>query len=391
MSATALEKKHLGMSEISEVQVARAHGSYLFDSRGRKYIDFVMGWCVGNFGWANPEILRAAESYRGPDYVYPEYSYKPWGELARLLASIAPGKLTKCFRATGGSEAVELALQAAMVHTGRRKFLALEGSYHGNTIGTLSIGDSENRRKFKNLLPFCHRIDLPLDERALGKIETRLKRRDVAAFIMEPISINLGVLVPERRFMTELQRLCRRFGTLLVMDEVACGFARTGKIFASEHFGVEPDIMCLGKALSGGAAGIGATITTGEVGESLAEDGSTWSTYGWHPRSVAMAIATVRYITRVRKKLLDNVATMSDYFRGRLSQMGFEKPASLSIQGLAVGLDFGDDEYASKVAGRCRRNGLLVTTQAEGILLLPALTIDRSVAERGLDILEDCI
>ncbi|HEV7837023.1 MAG TPA: aspartate aminotransferase family protein [Gemmatimonadaceae bacterium] len=391
MTSTALEKKYLGQSETPEIQVARAEGSYIFDANGKKYIDFVMGWCVGNFGWANPDIVRGAERYRGPDYVYPEYSYKPWGELARLLASIAPGKLTRCFRATGGSEAVELALQAAMVHTGRRKFLSLEGSYHGNTIGTLSIADSDNRKKFRNLLPFCQKIDTPFDSRALGKIETKLKRRDVAAFIMEPISINLGVLIPEKALMTELQRLCKRYGTLLVMDEVACGFGRTGKLFASEHFGLAPDIMCLGKAITGGVAGMGATITTEEVGESLAEDGSTWSTFGWHPRSVAVAIATLRYIIRTKKKLLENVAAMSEYFRARLSQMEFRKSASISIQGLAIGLDFGDEEYADRIAGKCTRNGLLVTSQSEGILLLPALTIDRRVAERGLAILEDCI
>ena len=379
------------MSETPDVQVSRSKGSFLFDAKGRKYIDFVMGWCVGNFGWGNPEIVRAAERYRGPDYVYPEYSYKPWGELARMLASLAPGGLTKCFRATGGSEAVELALQAALLHTGRRKFLSLEGSYHGNTLGALSIADSENRKKYKNLLPNCHKIETPLDSHALGKIETRLKRRDVAAFIMEPISINLGVLIPDRGFMTELQRLCRRYGTLLVMDEVACGFGRTGKIFASEHFDIEPDIICLGKAITGGVAGLGATITTEEVGKSLEEDGNIWSTFGWHPRSVAVAIATLRYLVRNKKRLLDNVDRMSLYLAERLLGMDFERTPSLCVKGLAIGVDLGDEDYASRVEEKCRRKGLLVVSQDESILLLPALTIDRAVAKRAMDILEASI
>jgi acetylornithine/succinyldiaminopimelate/putrescine aminotransferase len=379
------------MGETPDVQVSRSKGSFLFDAKGRKYIDFVMGWCVGNFGWGNPEIVRAAERYRGPDYVYPEYSYKPWGELARMLASLAPGDLTKCFRATGGSEAVELALQAALLHTGRRKFLSLEGSYHGNTLGALSIADSENRKKYKNLLPNCHKIETPLDSHALGKIETQLKRRDVAAFIMEPISINLGVLIPDRGFMTELQRLCRRYGTLLVMDEVACGFGRTGKIFASEHFDIEPDIICLGKAITGGVAGLGATITTEEVGKSLEEDGNIWSTFGWHPRSVAVAIATLRYLTRNKKKLLDNVDRMSLYLAERLLGMDFERAPSLCVKGLAIGVDLGDEDYASRVEEKCRRKGLLVVSQDESILLLPALTIDRAVAKRAMDILEASI
>ena len=124
----------------AELQVAATKGSIVTDSRGRKYIDFVMGWCVGNFGWRPAVIAKAIERFKGPDYVYPGYAYAPWTELARLLASLAPRPLTTCFRATGGSEAVDLALQAAMIHTGRRAFLSLEGSYHGNTLGGLSIG-----------------------------------------------------------------------------------------------------------------------------------------------------------------------------------------------------------------------------------------------------------
>ena len=391
MPATPRERRYLGSSETPQLQLSRAKGSFVFDAAGRKYIDFIMGWCVGNFGWDNPQIVRAAQRYKGPDYVYPEWSYAPWGELAQLLASIAPGRLRKSFRATGGSEAVELALQAALVHTGRRGFLALEDSYHGNTLGSLSIAASENREKYDNLLSHCHRIPTPLDEKALDRIETRLKRRDVAAFIMEPVSMNLGVLIPDARFMNRLQQLCRRYGTLLVMDEVACGFGRTGKIFASEHFDLEPDILCVGKAITGGVLGLGAMITTEEVAESMEEKGSLWSTYGWHPRSVAVAIATLRYLIRHQKKLLGNVATMSDYFRARLSQMEFEKPASIRILGLAIGVDWDDEEYADKVAARCRRKGLLVAVQDTGILMIPALNVELAVAEQALDIFEQSV
>lgn len=391
MPASRQERTYLGSSERPQLQLSRAQGSFVFDSAGRKYIDFVMGWCVGNFGWANPQIVRAAQRYTGPDYVYPEWSYAPWGELAQLLASIAPGRLRTSFRTTGGSESVELALQAAQVHTGRRGFVALEGSYHGNTLGALSIADSENRRKYENLLRFCYRVPPPLEETALDRVETRLKRRDVAAFIMEPVSMNLGVLIPDARFMTELQKLCRRYGTLLVMDEVACGFGRTGKIFASEHFDIEPDILCMGKAITGGVLGLGATIMTEEVGESLEEDGSFWSTFGWHPRSVAVAIATVRYLTRHQKKLLGNVARTSEYFRRRLSEMDLDDSTSINILGLAIGVDFDDEDYAESVAGKCRRKGLLVAQQDGGILLIPALNIERVVAEQALDILEQSL
>jgi acetylornithine/succinyldiaminopimelate/putrescine aminotransferase len=351
-------------------------------------VDFVMGWCVGNFGWGNAALVRRADRYRGPDYVYPGYSYAAWGELAKLLVSIAPGRLAKCFRATGGSEAVDLALQAAMVHTGRRAFVSLEDSYHGNTLAAMSVGATEYREKAKNLLAHCHKVKPPLDARALERIERRLKRRDVAAFIMEPISINLGVLIPDKAFMRELQRLCRRHETLLIMDEVATGFGRTGTLFATEQYGLSPDIMCVAKAITDGLGGLGATIMTDAVATSMEENGTFYSTYGWHPRSVHVAIATLHYIIDQESRLLRHVARMSELFGARLAAMRFAAEPELHIRGLAIGVDVQDEEYAGRIKDRCRRAGLLVTKEESTLLLLPALNIQRSVAERGLDILE---
>jgi acetylornithine/succinyldiaminopimelate/putrescine aminotransferase len=372
----------------AELQVAATNGSILIDSRGRKYIDFVMGWCVANFGWRREPTLKAIERFNGPDYVYPGYSYAPWTELARLLASLAPRPLTTCFRATGGSEAVDLALQAALIHTRRRAFLSLEGSYHGNSLAGLSIGASENRDQIKNLLPHCGKIAPPLDAKALRRIEQRLKRRDVAAFVMEPISINLGVLIPEKDAIRRVRDLCRRYGTLFIADEVASGFGRTGRVFACEHFDLDPDVLCAAKAMSGGLAPIGAVIATAAIAKSMEEhDGTLYSTYGWHPRSVAAAIATLRGLKANRGRLLAGVAEMSEYFRVRLLQLEFDRPAAVRIQGLAIGIDVGDEDYADAIHDRCRRNGLLVSTEGSTVLLLPSLAIDKQTAARGLDLL----
>jgi acetylornithine/succinyldiaminopimelate/putrescine aminotransferase len=206
---------------------------------------------------------------------------------------------------------------------------------------------------------------------------------------MEPVSINLGVLIPEKSFMTELQVLCRRYETLLVMDEVACGFCRTGRVFASEHFGIEPDIMACGKAIGAGVAGLGATIMTDEVGSSFAEDGNFWSTFGWHPRSVDVAIATIKYVKRRRRILLDHVSEMSDYFRDRLADMDFDGYSAINILGVAIGVDVGDEDYAEEIRKKCQRKGLLVVTQETKLLLLPAVTVDSKVAARAMDILAD--
>lgn len=206
--------------EPEDVLVRRSEGSFIFDSWGTKYIDFLMGWCVGKFGWGNQIVKASIRRNRAPDYVYPMYRYGAWGELAELLARMTPGKLKTSFRATGGSEAVDIALQIAMASTRRTKFVSIEGSYHGNTIGAASVGASESRSPFGNRLPGCYKIGPPLDSTAAGKVERRLKKRDVAAFIMEPIICILGVLVPEKEFMTTVARLCWQYGTLLIMKSL---------------------------------------------------------------------------------------------------------------------------------------------------------------------------
>jgi acetylornithine/succinyldiaminopimelate/putrescine aminotransferase len=388
MPARRREAPVLARDLPAELQIASTNGSVVTDRRGRQYIDFVMGWCVGNFGWRPEAIARAIERFKGPDYVYPGYAYAPWTELARLLVSLAPRPLTTCFRATGGSEAVDLALQAAMIHTGRGAFLSLEGSYHGNSLAGLSVGASEHRERIANLLPHCDKIGPTLDAKALRRIEQRLKRRDVAAFVMEPISINLGVLIPEKDAIRRVRDLCRRYGTLFIADEVACGFGRTGRVFACEHFDLDPDMLCVAKAMSGGLAPIGAVVATAPIATSMAEnDGAFYSTYGWHPRSVAAAIATLRDLKANRRRLLGGVAEMSEYFRVRLLQLEFDRPAAVRIQGLAIGIDVGDEDYADTIHDTCRHNGLLVSTEGSTVLLLPSLAIDKPTAARGLDIL----
>ena len=378
------------VSDWEEPHVTRAEGPYVFDRNGKRYLDFVMGWCVGHLGWGGREIRAAMRKFSGPAYVKPYYQYEAWGALAQLLAEITPGKLRRSFRATGGTEAVEIALQVAMLYKGRGRFVSIEGSYHGNSIGTISIADSENRKTYKNLLPNCRKIDPPLDRAAAERVETLLKKRDVAAFIMEPISMNMGVLEPDPYFMRRVRELCTRYGTLLIFDEVACGFGRTGRLFACEHFNVVPDVMCMAKAITGGYAGMGATIVTDEVAEAVKDDANVWSSYGWHPLSVAAATANLRYIKESRKRLLANVNSLGEYFRARLVRMFAEK-ATVRVRGLAIAVELGDADKVSRVQARCRKAGLLVDDDEDTLLMFPPLNLDRKLAKRGLDILEHCL
>lgn len=300
-----------------------------------------------------------------------------------------PGDLTHCFRATGGSEAVDLALQAAMVHTGRRKFISIEGSYHGNTIGALSVG-SGDRNIVPNLLSSCHRIKPPLTRRVANQVETLLKRREVAALIMEPISINLGVLIPEDGFCEHVERLCRRYGTLFIADEVASGFGRTGKLFAVEHFNLQPDIMCLAKAITGGYSPMGAMLTTSAVGRSMQEKGSFYSTYGWHPLSVAAALATLRPIQKGRKTFLERIDALSRLFATELESINFRTKPKIRMKGMAIALEFDSEKEASRLVGRASRKGLLLTVDGPIILMLPQLTVTKDLVRKGLSILRAC-
>ena len=374
-----------------ELQVARSEGSILFDTRGRRYIDFSGGFCVGNFGWAHPEIRRRLQTFDGPDYVLPSCLYGPWVELAAMLAELTPGKLRKSFRATGGTEAVEIALQLAMAATGRPGFISIEGSYHGNSIGAVSVAPLLGIEALANLLSHCHTIAPPLDDEAAARVEKLLRGKDIAALIMEPIICNLAVLIPEERFMRAVARSCRKYGTLLIMDEVACGFGRTGTLFATEHYGVEPDILCLAKAITGGHAPMGATVVTEKVARAAQGKVGLYSTYGWHPLSVEAALATVQYIRRHRRALLANVNARSRDFAERLTQLPFESPAEVRIKGLAIGIEFQDKEYYKGLSDRCLEEGLLVARESGAFALFPALTIDRQTVLQGLDILERCL
>ncbi len=345
------------------------------DSISLEYIDFIMGWCVGNIGWGQEEIKRAIRNSKAPVSVLPGLVYKPWDELVELLASISPGQLKCCYRTTGENEAVEGALQIARQVTNRSKFMFVEGSYHGNSISALSNG-------FK--------IKRPLDAKAAKNLEKYLKQKDIAAFIMEPVICNSGVFLPDQEFMNILQDLCKHYGTLLVMDEVATGFGRTGKIFASEHFGIEPDIMIIAKAISGGYGTLGAIMTTEKIARSIKAKFSN-STDVWHPLSVDAALANLKFIIKHEKTLLQNVEETSDRFRQRISHMQFKNGSKLSLSGLAIGIDVGDEFYADNIKKKCRMSGLLLGAEDKSLLIYPPLNIEKTTADKGMDILASCL
>jgi len=384
------DKKYLGRDVPPlPVEIVKADGFYLYSPK-RKYIDFLTGWNVGNIGWNIKEIKEKIQKFSGPNYVSPYYLYKPWIELAEILARITPAELTKSFRATGGTEAIEIALQTAMVHTARRQFVSIEGSYHGHSIGAMSIGSSEFRKWYKNLLTTCHKIRPPLNAEAGKRVERILKKREIAAFISEPIICNLGVIIPDKEFFEIVQNVCKKYGTLLIIDEVATGFGRTGKLFACEHYNLEPDIICLGKAITGGYGALGATVMKEEIAKSMEFDFSFYSTFGWHPLNVEATIANIKFL--LKNKFWENVTKMEKYFSQRLQKINFKYPAEIRIKGLAIGIEFKRKGYATWIVKRCLKNGLLISDLGPYIFtIFPALNINEKIAEEGLKILKKCV
>jgi acetylornithine/succinyldiaminopimelate/putrescine aminotransferase len=379
------DKKFVGRTKPAEpIEVVAAQGSRIRDASGRTYIDFQLGWGVGNLGWNPPDVVARVRAFEGPSYVAPGLLYEPWAELAEMLVDVTPGKLAKAYRCVGGTEAVELALQIATVVTGRHKFVSLEDAYHGNSFGARSLGSDA----LDAHLVGCKKLAPPLEASALARLETLLRDREIAAFIMEPTVSNLNVVIPDSDFMREVVPLCHRYETLVIADEVACGFGRTGRMFASEHYDLEPDIMTLAKAITSGMAPLGATLVTNEVAKELGDDFDFYSTFGWHPLAVEAALATLEYWRQHRGELLQNVSERSDELRHRLSIMDFKaEPPELRIQGLAVGIGLGDEEYVSQLEKQCRANGLLVFAEEDSLVMFPPLTVDHETLDEALDIL----
>jgi putrescine aminotransferase len=201
--------------------------------------------------------------------------------------------------------------------------------------------------------------------------------------------MNHGVCVPSTGFMSGLAEVCKEHGTLLVFDEVACGWGRTGKLFATEHGGVAPDLLCLAKSITNGHAPLAATLATAAVADGVRDKLDFYATFGWHPFAVEAALATLDLVERDGDAILANVAERSVQFAARLSELPWRRAADIHVKGLALAVHFEDAKgYPEALAQACREAGLLVGNEDDYLLLFPPLVIDRETADEGLEILE---
>ena len=209
---------------------------------------------------------------------------------------------------------------------------------------------------------------------------------------MEPTVCNLGVVIPTKEFFILVQKACKKYGTLFIADEVATGFGRTGKMFACEHYGIKPDILCLAKGLTGGFGALGATVMTNEVAKSMEFSFSFYSTFGWHPLNVQAAIANIKYLLKHKTEFLKNSNALSLYIKQRLERMEFKHSPEIRVQGLAIGVEFSRQGYSAEIIKKALGKGLLIAdATADNFVIFPAINMSRRIAQQGLDILEECL
>ncbi len=250
------------------VRYERCAGVELFAENGDRYLDFLSGYCVHNTGHNHPRIIEALkeELDRSGPAMLQSHVPELAGELAERLCRLAGGRLSKVFFASSGSEGVESAIKFSRAATGRDALLYAEDAFHGLTCGALSLMDNEFWRSgFGPLLAQTEAI--PFND--LAAAEKKLQSKKFAAFFLEPIQSEGGIKLPSPDYLRQVQALCKRYGTLLVLDEVQTGMFRTGKFLAAHHFDVQPDIVVLAKALSGGLIPVAAVLMSEEVNEAV--------------------------------------------------------------------------------------------------------------------------
>lgn len=398
-------------------QYVRARGSYLYDAAGRAYLDFHSGEGFASLGHNHPdirEVLRATLAADLVDGVQLHYSALA-GMLAEELSRLLPEGLDAVFFSSTGAEAVDTAMKFARAATGRPRLISCHSSFHGVTLGPLSlVGDDFFKEGFGPLLPGCERVRYG----ELEELDLELSKGDVAAFIVEPIQGRM-VTLPPPGYLEGAQELCRRHGTMFVLDEIQTGLGRTGMWFALDRLGLEPDFVLVGKALSGGYMPVAATVMRRELYQravgTLERSYVHQSTFGRNRLSMAAGLGTLRVMER--DGLCEHAARMGALLRdGLLELQGrYEMIAEVRGEGLMVGIELGQPRApAARLSWRLihmASEGLFpqliviplhrdhgVITMAAGkndvIKLLPALTIgEDEVGEflTALDaVLADC-
>lgn len=378
--------------------VKRGRGAMIEDLDGNVFLDFTAGIAVTAAGHCHPEVVAAVRKQAGRliHMSGTDFYYTPQIKLAETLAKLAPGSSPKrVFFTNSGAEAVEAALKLARHHTGRPRALAFFKAFHGRTYGAMALSASKpiHRRGFAPLVPeiqHAHYGDLASVEALL---RTTCPPDELAAIFVEPIQGEGGYVIPPPDFLPGLRQICDTHGILLVLDEVQTGIGRTGKMFASEHWNVAADIVCLAKGIANGLP-LGAIIADADVMDW--PSGSHASTFGGNPVACAAALATLRL---VRKRYRANAVRRGEELRAGLRALAREHSFIRDVRGLGlmIGMEVGSDSGPDPVL----RDRIIQVAFEKGLLLLPCgpstvrfcppLCLTARQVQIGLDILASAL
>jgi 4-aminobutyrate aminotransferase len=419
----ALDQQYVSPSYTRDYPLVakRGQGAIIEDVDGNLFLDFAAGIAVVSTGHCHPDIVRVIQKQAetlihmsGTDFYYPLLA-----QLAEKMAQITPGKFAKKVAfGNSGTEAMEAAMKIARYHTKRHRFIAFLGSFHGRTLGALSLTASKvaQRRGFGPLLegvvhvPYANPYRCPQGHRAPECVcdcvcsdlierqmfKTAVPPEEVAAIVVEPVQGEGGYVVPPPRFLDNLRRLCDKYGILLIFDEVQCGMGRTGKMWACDHVGVVPDIIVSAKGIASGLP-LGVTVARADLMDW--GPGAHASTFGGNPVACAAALETIRLL---QEKYIANAARVGEYIMGRIVDWPHKHRIVGQVRGrgLMIGVELVRSQETrephpdarKRVIERAFELGVLVLGCGEStVRLMPPLVINREQADCAVDTLDRCI
>jgi len=379
MDIIGIESQHTsGVYAKRELVIVRGQGARLWDDQGNEYIDCVGAQGAANLGHAHPKIVQAISEQASQLISCPEMFYNPQrAALSARLTAVAPGKMERVFLCNSGTEAIEAAFKFARYTTGRRKIIATMRGCHGRTMGALSATWNKHYREpFEPLVPDFEHV--PYDK--LERLEAAIDE-NTAAIILEVVQGEGGVYPGSAEYLQGAQALCRERGALLIVDEVQTGFGRTGKMFACEHYGLEPDLICLAKSIAGGVP-MGAVLIGERVG--VLDPGVHGSTFGGNPLACAASLVALDILND--EELPQRAAALGEYLLEKLHEINSPLIREVRGLGLMAGIEI-KQKVAPYLQALTERGVLAQPAGLTVIRLLPPLVIDKEQIDRVVEAL----
>ena len=366
------------------LEVSHAKGSYIYDTKGKAFLDFVAGVSACSLGHSHPKVVNAIKAQLDKYMhvmVYGEYIQKPAVELSKLLAEHLPNPLETTYLVNSGTEAIEGSIKLARRYTGRSEIIAAKNAYHGNTLGSLSLMDYEERKKpFLPLLPDVKHIQFNCESDVLHIT------KKTAAVILETIQGGAGLIEPTDNYLKKVQERCNSVGALFILDEIQPGIGRTGKLFGFENYNCQPDIVVTGKGLGGGLP-IGAFTASKTMMDTMSNNPKLGhiTTFGGNPVIAAGALATLKVITE--SNLMAEALEKEQLIRAHLQHKHIKE---IRGRGLMLAAITENSELTNALILRAQDQGLILfwlLFEPKAIRITPPLTISNEEIIKGCKII----